>query len=134
MEEKNRPKSPDPVAGRVHMEVQTELYLEELSDKVEEADISVQTDPFLDRPPSPLYIPAKTGVDKETQIEDGEVKYFKFLCLVRIIRVEQLFDFDLEVKPILEVLVGKTLEQSLMEVAEEEELDRLRDHQVKWIL
>ena len=41
----------------------------------------------------------------------------------------QLFDFNLEVKPILEVLVGKTLEQSLMEVMEEEELDALRDHQ-----
>ena len=33
-------------------------------------------------------------------------------------------------KPILEVLVGKTLEQSLMEVMEEEELDTLRDHQI----
>jgi hypothetical protein len=44
--------------------------------------------------------------------------------------VLQLFDFDLEVKPILEVLVGKTLEQALMEVMEEEELDTLRDHQV----
>ena len=46
----------------------------------------------------------------------------------------QLFDFDLEVKPILEVLVGKTLEQSLMEVLEEEELDTLRDHQVRHCL
>ena len=34
-------------------------------------------------------------------------------------------------KPILEVLVGKTLEQSLMEVMEEEELDTLRDHQAQ---
>ena len=41
----------------------------------------------------------------------------------------KLFDFDLEVRPILEVLVGKTLEQALMEVMEEEELQRLRDHQ-----
>jgi hypothetical protein len=103
------------VAGRAHIEVQTELYLEELSDRVEETDLGTQTDPFLDRPPSPLYIPAKTGVDVETQIEDGE-----------------LFDFDLESKPILEVLVGKTIEQSLMEVMEEEELDRLRDHQMEF--
>lgn len=111
-EDKMRPKSPDAVAGRAHIEVQTELYLEELSDRVEESDLGTQTDPFLDRPPSPLYIPAKTGIDAETQIEDGE-----------------LFDFDLESQPILEVLVGKTIEQSLMEVMEEEELDRLRDHQ-----
>ena len=42
----------------------------------------------------------------------------------------QLFDFDIEVKPILEVLVGKTIEQALMEVMEEEELANLRAQQV----
>ena len=41
----------------------------------------------------------------------------------------QLFDFDIEVKPILEVLVGKTIEQSLIEVMEEEELADLRKQQ-----
>ena len=41
----------------------------------------------------------------------------------------QLFDFDVEVKPILEVLVGKTVEQSLLEVMEEEELANLRQQQ-----
>lgn len=41
----------------------------------------------------------------------------------------QLFDFDIEVKPILEVLVGKTVEQSLLEVMEEEELYNLRSQQ-----
>ena len=41
----------------------------------------------------------------------------------------QLFDFDIEVKPILEVLVGKTVEQSLLEVMEEEELANLRSQQ-----
>ena len=54
----------------------------------------------------------KTGVDAETQIETGEI-----------------FDFDLEVEPILEILVGKTLEQGLMEVLEEEELETMRKHQ-----
>uniref|UniRef100_A0A8C5JP38 RSPH3 protein n=1 Tax=Junco hyemalis TaxID=40217 RepID=A0A8C5JP38_JUNHY len=41
----------------------------------------------------------------------------------------QLFDFDIEVKPILEVLVGKTVEQALLEVMEEEELSQLWSHQ-----
>lgn len=41
----------------------------------------------------------------------------------------QLFDFDIEVKPILEVLVGKTIEQALLEVMEEEELAKLLAHQ-----
>ncbi|BFZ25144.1 hypothetical protein BsWGS_28184 [Bradybaena similaris] len=107
-----RPKSPEPVQGRKHIDVQTELYLEELSDRVEEADQECQTDAFLDRPPSPLFIPAKTGVDVASQIYEGD-----------------LFDFDIEVKPILEVLVGKTVEQSLLEVMEEEELANLRQQQ-----
>jgi hypothetical protein len=42
---------------------------------------------------------------------------------------KKLFNFDLEVKPILEVLVGKTIEQSLLEVMEEEELAELRKQQ-----
>lgn len=110
--EQLRPRSPDPVEGRKHIDVQTELYLEELSDRVEEADVEVQTDAFLDRPPSPMYVPAKTGVDTTTQILEGD-----------------LFDFDIEVKPILEVLVGKTVEQALLEVMEEEELANLRSQQ-----
>ena len=73
------PKSPEPVEGRKHIDVQTELYLEELSDRVEEADVETQTDAFLDRPLSPLYIPAKTGVDVATQILEGEVR--KLFCL-----------------------------------------------------
>lgn len=107
-----KPRSPEPVEGRKHIDVQTELYLEELSDRVEEADVETQTDAFLDRPPSPLFIPAKSGVDVATQILEGE-----------------LFDFDIEVKPILEVLVGKTVEQALLEVMEEEELSNLRAQQ-----
>ena len=42
----------------------------------------------------------------------------------------QLFNFDLEVRPLLEVLVGKTVEQALLEVMEEEELASLRAQQV----
>jgi len=41
----------------------------------------------------------------------------------------QLFDFDVEVKPVLEVLVGKTVEQALVEAMEEEELAHLRQQQ-----
>ncbi|CAK8694853.1 radial spoke head protein 3 homolog [Clavelina lepadiformis] len=110
--EQLRTRSPDAVEGRKHIEVQTELYLEELSDRIEEADVDTQTDSFLDRPPSPMFVPAKTGKDVATQILEGD-----------------LFDFNLEVKPILEVLVGKTLEQSLLEVLEEEELSNLRQQQ-----
>lgn len=51
----------------------SELYLEELSDVIVATDIQCQTDAFLDRPATPLFIPAKTGKDVETQIEEGEV-------------------------------------------------------------
>jgi len=108
-------KAPDevePVEGRRHMDVQTDAYLEELTDTVPEAEVTTQTDAFMDRPPTPLFIPMKVGVDFETQIYPGD-----------------LFDFDFEVEPILEVLVGKTLEQGLMEVMEEEELAAMRAHQ-----
>ncbi|XP_047429959.1 radial spoke head protein 3 homolog [Mugil cephalus] len=110
--EQLRPKTPEALQGRKHIDVQTELYLEELSDVIVATDIECQTDDFLDRPATPLFIPAKSGKDVETQIEEGE-----------------LFDFDREVQPILEVLVGKTIEQSLLEVMEEEELACLRAQQ-----
>ncbi|XP_013871177.1 radial spoke head protein 3 homolog [Austrofundulus limnaeus] len=107
-----RLRTPEPLQGRKHIDVQTDLYLEELSTVIVAADTECQTDEFLDRPATPLFIPAKSGKDAETQIEEGE-----------------LFDFDVEVQPILEVLVGKTLEQSLLEVMEEEELACLKAQQ-----
>ena len=107
-----KPDTPPAADGRKHIDVQTEQYLEELTDRPIEADTETQTDAFMDQLPAPIFIPMKTGVDVETQIYDGE-----------------LFDFDAEVDPILEVLVGKTLEQSMMEVMEEEELANMRAHQ-----
>ncbi|XP_028253570.1 radial spoke head protein 3 homolog [Parambassis ranga] len=107
-----RPRTPEALMGRQHVDVQTDLYLEELSDVIETTETESQTDAFLDKPATPLFIPAKSGKDAETQIEEGE-----------------LFDFDREVQPVLEVLVGKTIEQSLLEVMEEEELACLRAQQ-----
>ena len=60
--------------------MQTDSYLEQLTDTVAEAEMSTQTDPFRDRPSTPLFIPAKAGLDATTQIEAGD-----------------LFDFDFEV-------------------------------------
>lgn len=111
-----RPGTPPPAPGRKHHPIQTEYYLEELFDKGEEMEIGVQTDLFVDRPATPIYVPAKTGADMSTQIYPGD-----------------LFDFDLEVQPILEVLVGKTTEQALAEVAQEEELATLREQQRRFI-
>ncbi|XP_076684799.1 radial spoke head protein 3 isoform X2 [Andrena cerasifolii] len=108
--------SPPPVAGRKHEPVQTDIFLEELSEKPDEADVATQTDYFLDRPPTPQYCPDKVGEDVSTQIEPGD-----------------LFDFDFEVQPILELLVGKTIEQALIEVLEEEEIAALKEQQRKFL-
>lgn len=109
---KKRVGTPEAISGRKHMDIQTDSYLEELTERTVEFEAETQTDFLLDRPPSPLFMPAKIGVDIQTQIEDGD-----------------LFDFDVEVEPVLEVLVGKTLEQGMMEVLEEAELESLRRHQ-----
>jgi len=107
--------TPDAVFGRKHIDVQTEEYLEELTDRPVEVAVDTQTDPLLDRPATPKFVPIKSGLDVETQIYPGE-----------------LFDFDAEVEPILEVLVGKILDQGLMEVMEEEELANLQQHQLEF--
>jgi len=111
-EQLEKPSTPPAVDGRAHMEAQTETFLEELADRPVEAEATTQTEPFVDRPPQVLFVPSKTGVDKETEIPGGD-----------------LFDFDVEVKPILEVLVGKTLRISMLEVMEEEELEAIRRRQ-----
>eukprot|EP00392_Amoebophrya_sp_AT5.2_P009919 g9950.t1 len=108
----NRPGTPEAVSGRHHMDVQTDPYLEELTQRATEFEAETQTDFLLDRPATPLYIPEKSGEDVSTQIEDND-----------------LFDFDTEVEPLLEVLVGKALERSMIEALEEEELDAMRKHQ-----
>lgn len=101
-----RSSTPPAVSGRMHMDMQTEDFLEELTDKPIEIDAETQTQAFMDRPASPLFVPARTGQDVVTQILPGD-----------------LFDFDLEVEPILEVLVGKTLHVSMLELMQEEELE-----------
>lgn len=52
--------------------VQTDVYLEELTDVVPETDNTTQTDAFLERLQTPQFVPAKSGVDASTQIEEGE--------------------------------------------------------------
>jgi hypothetical protein len=110
-----RSSTPPAVDGRSHMVMQTEDFLEELTDRPIEQDAETQTHPFMDRPASPLFVRAKIGFDAQTQIEHGD-----------------LFEFDIEVEPILEVLVGKTLHVAMLEVMQEEELDAIRLQQEEY--
>ncbi|XP_067214611.1 radial spoke head protein 3 homolog isoform X2 [Linepithema humile] len=111
-----RADSPPPVPGRKHEPVQTEIFLEELAEKPDESEVATQTDYFLEKPVISKYLPDKVGRDIGTQIEPGE-----------------LFDFDTEVQPILELLVGKTIEQALIEVLEEEEIAALKEQQRRFL-
>ena len=97
-----RAATPPPVEGRCHLKMQTDEFIEEIADRPLEHDAETQTLPYMDRPASPLFIRAKIGIDITTQIEEGD-----------------LFDFDLEVEPILELLVGKTLHVSMLELMQE---------------
>lgn len=91
------------------MVCQTDEYKEWLTDKPESNEIGVATEFFLDRPPRPLFQPKMPSKEncKATQIYEKD---------------HELFDFDKEVEPLLNVLVEKTLEQAQMEVLEEHEL------------
>ena len=55
------------------------------------------------------FLPQKLGKDEATQIMDGD-----------------LFDFDKDVQPLLTVVVGKTLEQSMLELEQEQEIENLK--------
>ncbi|KAG3117078.1 hypothetical protein PI124_g4528 [Phytophthora idaei] len=62
-----------------------------------------------------VFMRPKIGIDISTQIEESD----------------GLFNFDAEVKPLLNVLVNKTLAQALQEVKEEQEMQILhRQHEV----
>ena len=41
------------------------------------SEVDTQTDAFLDRPPTPLFVPHKTGVDIETQVRPAR----SFACV-----------------------------------------------------
>ena len=108
----------DGADSRQHQTIQTDLWLEEIKGRVPEADAAVQTDtpPASSRPLTPTKVQRVTyerapdpiqNVDKSTQILPDD---------------PDLFVFNDEVVAVLETLVGKTLEQSLLEVIEEEEL------------
>ena len=83
--------------------------IQDILPKPETFEMEVQTQDYIDRPQTPIFTQVKTGEDASTQIEKGE-----------------LFDFDEEVEPIVNVLTFKTLEEARMEVLEEEEIKMMK--------
>lgn len=68
-------------------------HLSNNDEALDEAEID--PDFVIDRAPTPEFIPTEKGRDEQTQIYDYE-----------------LFDFELEVEPVLQILVGKSCEQA----------------------
>jgi hypothetical protein len=66
--------------------------------------------------PEQTYIPKKTGIDAFTQVENDE-----------------LFNFDREVEPIIQVLITKTLEQGILELEEELEIENMRQFKKDYV-
>lgn len=105
-------KTPDPIPGRVNLDIQTEPFVENLTDKPTEFEIGVQSDFYIDRPPTPLFVPQKIGEDVSTQVEKDDPVY----------------EFNDIVEPILGVLCFNTIEQAQMEVYEEHEFANSEHH------
>lgn len=76
-------------------------------------DATTQTEWIIEKKIPDLSMPVYTGVEKETQIYPSD----------------NLFDFDYESEPVVQVLVSRCLEESRIEVCEEEELHTLQERQ-----
>lgn len=73
--------------------------------------MEVQCDAITPRPVTPLKVRGKTGLDMAVQVDSSE-----------------LFDFDRDVQPLLDVVVDKTVDQALTEVRNEHVLQTLQQH------
>ena len=99
-----------PRPERVHQGIDIYKNLVEKEKKIVTADLGIQSDEIDYTEKEKKFIPQKLGKDVGTQILDGE-----------------LFNFDRDVQPLLTVVVGKTLEQSLLEIEQEDEISNLRE-------
>ena len=112
----NRDKLFIPKPERPRLPINIDKNLIEEEKKVVTADLGIQSDQIDYVNPEKPYLPQKFGKDQGTQIMDGD-----------------LFNFDVDVQPLLTVIVGKTLEQSLNEIAQEDEIATLREAKAMYI-
>lgn len=91
---------------------------EELSDYENMIDERMlEPDYYIDKAPEAIFIPNPEGETKATQIFDKD---------------PDLFDYENEVEPILQVLVGKSIEHARIEVIEDYEAQELKKHKRKF--
>ena len=109
-------KTPEAPPGKQNIDIQTDQFVSELTDKAPVYEIGCQTEYKIHRPPTPHKMPKLMGVSKKTLVEDNE-----------------LFLYEEEVEPILSVLCGKTLEVARMEVLQEEEIAEMKRQQTNFV-
>lgn len=108
-------KTPEAMPGKQNIDIQTDQFVTELTDKAPHYEIGNQTDFNIPIVKTPWRMPVTVGVSKKTLIEDNEI-----------------FIFDDDVEPLLSVLCGKTLEIARSEVLEEEELREMTRQQTQF--
>ena len=90
----------------------TQVNLEQfLVEDVKPREVSAkesQTDAMRTPPPSPPYRPRKVGMDAEAQVVN-----------------DMVFSFDADCEPLVQLLIGSTCEQALVEVREDERLKNM---------
>jgi hypothetical protein len=118
-----RPK-PIPVPKEEVVELPEEEVLEnqdfrpellEIEDRPIEEDLATAKETYIERPPTPHFVPDEPGVDVATQVWDGD-----------------LFHFDSAVRPMIKVIVQHTLLRALAEVHEEVEVENLQRHRDRY--
>ena len=100
-------------------QMQSANLWEELSDHHNMIDEeTIEPDYFIDQAPLAHFIPNEKGHEKATQIFDGD---------------NDLFDFENEVEPVLQVLVGKSIQHARIEAIEEYEAQMLKEHKISFL-
>ena len=85
----------------------------ELSDYSKQVDDrTIEPDYVIDKADPAVFVPDELGQNKSTLLRDRE----------------ELLDFNLEAEPLLQVLVGRSLETAQIEVIEEFEEFVLKQH------
>jgi len=89
------------------------VNVENLSDYENMIDENtIEPDYFIDRPPTAIFQPDSPKHNRSTFLDDKK----------------DLFDFNIEAEPILQVLIGKAIEQSRIELIEDFEVVQLALH------
>ncbi|GAB6024852.1 Radial spoke head protein 3 [Chamberlinius hualienensis] len=97
-----------PPPGRKHLETQTEIHLEELTNCIKEVDAVCQTEESLESCLNsfvPIKSPTVSTTDAATQIDEDE-----------------FFDFDMESQPVLETIINQAVRWAVVELLQEEDI------------